>query len=221
MGGKITYSLPTATDGRNGAVVITCNPASGSTLPLKTTTVNCEATDAAGNTAHGSFVISVTFPQWSGILRPINRDGSSIFKLGSTIPIKFELPIPGGGFVTDAAPRLFIAKVSNSIVSGETEAATSTPASSGNDTRLDGNQYIYNLGKKNVTPYTYQLRIDTGDGINTNSANIAKEISDIYLIVDGQVQVYFLNIQYTILILKGITLSYTKGKNKADFYSLS
>jgi hypothetical protein len=29
------------------------------------------------------------------------------------------------------------------------------------------------------TAGTYQLRIDTGDSINTNSANIAKEVTDI------------------------------------------
>ncbi|MGC8952805.1 HYR domain-containing protein, partial [Chloroflexus sp.] len=47
-------------DAVSGAVAVTCTPASGSTFPLGTTTVTCTATDAAGNTASGSFTITVT-----------------------------------------------------------------------------------------------------------------------------------------------------------------
>jgi hypothetical protein len=36
-----------------------CTPASGSTFPITTTTVNCSATDAAGNIATGSFTVTV------------------------------------------------------------------------------------------------------------------------------------------------------------------
>jgi hypothetical protein len=45
--------------GRDGAVIVTCNPDSGSTIPLKTSTFNYEATDEAGSTAQGSFVDTV------------------------------------------------------------------------------------------------------------------------------------------------------------------
>jgi hypothetical protein len=57
----VTYTA-TATD--NGQdVPITCTPASGSSFPLGTTTVNCSAKDAAGNTAEGSFTVTVTKPE--------------------------------------------------------------------------------------------------------------------------------------------------------------
>jgi M6 family metalloprotease-like protein len=39
--------------------VVTCVPPSGSTFPLGVTTVNCSASDTAGNTANGFFTISV------------------------------------------------------------------------------------------------------------------------------------------------------------------
>jgi hypothetical protein len=57
-GAVVTYTA-SATDAVDGAVTPTCAPASGSTFPLGTTTVNCTATDKAGNTARGSFTITV------------------------------------------------------------------------------------------------------------------------------------------------------------------
>ncbi len=53
----VSYTA-TATDGP-GAVTPSCSPASGSSFPLGPTTVNCSATDTAGNTANGSFTVTV------------------------------------------------------------------------------------------------------------------------------------------------------------------
>ena len=166
-GAKITYTLSTATDGRDGAVIITCNPASGSIARARNnySYVYCKR---CSNTAQSSFTVKVTYPKWSGIKQPINSDGSSVFKLGSTVPVKFNL-----GSVTDATAKLFVAKVSSGVLGSETEAVTSTPASSGNNFRFDGSQYIYNLGTKNgYSAGTYQLRIDIGDR-STNSVLIS------------------------------------------------
>ena len=44
---------------RDSSVDIECNPTSGSTFPIGTTTVECKATDDAGNTDTGSFDIMV------------------------------------------------------------------------------------------------------------------------------------------------------------------
>jgi hypothetical protein len=57
-GAVVTFSA-SATDETDGAVAVTLNPASGSTFPLGTTTVNASAKDAAGNTATGSFTVTV------------------------------------------------------------------------------------------------------------------------------------------------------------------
>jgi hypothetical protein len=57
-GDTVTYSA-SANDLVSGNVAVSCTPASGSTFALGDTTVNCSATDAAGNTANGSFKISV------------------------------------------------------------------------------------------------------------------------------------------------------------------
>ncbi|HXH40289.1 MAG TPA: HYR domain-containing protein, partial [Thermoanaerobaculia bacterium] len=57
-GAAVTYTA-TATDLVDGSVAVFCSPSSGSTFPLGTTTVQCTATDAHNNTAHGSFTVLV------------------------------------------------------------------------------------------------------------------------------------------------------------------
>jgi len=57
-GAVVTYSA-SVTDDLDQNPSIQCNPPSGSTFPIGTTTVNCTATDAAGNTASGSFDVIV------------------------------------------------------------------------------------------------------------------------------------------------------------------
>ena len=57
-GAVVTFSA-SATDIVDPAPVVVCTPASGSTFTVGTTTVNCTATDASGNSASGSFNITV------------------------------------------------------------------------------------------------------------------------------------------------------------------
>jgi hypothetical protein len=61
-GGVVTFAA-WATDAVTVAPVVTCTPVSGSTFPVGETTVSCDASDAAGNSAHGSFKVTITLPQ--------------------------------------------------------------------------------------------------------------------------------------------------------------
>ncbi len=58
-GAVVTFTA-TATDLIDGTVPVTCTPASGSVFPIGTTTVHCNAVDSVGNTASGSFTVTVT-----------------------------------------------------------------------------------------------------------------------------------------------------------------
>ncbi len=58
-GAVVTYTNPTATDIVDGAVAVTCVPASGSTFPIGINTVVATATDAHGNSASTSFTVTV------------------------------------------------------------------------------------------------------------------------------------------------------------------
>jgi hypothetical protein len=58
FGTAVTFSA-SATDLVDGTVAVDCSPSSGSSFPLGTTTVHCSATDAHGNSAPGTFRVTV------------------------------------------------------------------------------------------------------------------------------------------------------------------
>jgi hypothetical protein len=73
-GANVRFS-GSATDSGH-SVAVTCLPASGSKFAIGDTLVNCSATDAYGNTAHGSFTLHVNSgkEQLSNLLTGIIRD---------------------------------------------------------------------------------------------------------------------------------------------------
>lgn len=163
LGATVTYTAPTANDIVDGAVVATCDKASGTTFALGSTTVVCTATDAAGNKGTESFTVTVT-AAWSNVLPPVNADGSSVFKLGSTVPVKFQLTGASAG-ITNLSARLYLQRVGAGATGGVLEAISTSNATTGNLFRYDGGQYIFNLNTKTLSAGMYQLRIDLGDGV--------------------------------------------------------
>src|SRR5262249_43810730 len=81
--------------------------------PIGTTTLTWAATDALGNTAVGAQRVTVTYA-WSGVLQPLNADGSSVFKAGSTVPVKFQL-LDAGACAGNLVATLAYAKVSDGV----------------------------------------------------------------------------------------------------------
>ena len=57
-GAPVTFTA-TGSDAEQGSITPACSPASGSTFPLGTTTVNCTVTDFGGLSASGSFTVTV------------------------------------------------------------------------------------------------------------------------------------------------------------------
>jgi hypothetical protein len=57
--GAVVTFVTSALDNGDGILTPTCVPASGSIFPVGATTVNCSATDTAGNLASGSFTVTV------------------------------------------------------------------------------------------------------------------------------------------------------------------
>lgn len=58
-GAAVTYSAPAATDLVDGAVSVTCDPASGALFPLGSTVVTCSAEDSRENSATTTFAVNV------------------------------------------------------------------------------------------------------------------------------------------------------------------
>jgi hypothetical protein len=105
--------------------------------------------------------------QWSGPLQPINADGSSIFHLGSTVSVKFQLTGASAG-ITNAVANLSLAQVSGSVTGSVVEAVSTSSADTGNQFRYDASsqQYVFNLATSGLSVGTWQLRIDLHDGVN-------------------------------------------------------
>lgn len=163
--GAVGTYHPSATDAVDGSIPAVCTPPSGSTFKLGTTQVSCIASDTANNSSTGTFTVSVTLP-WSGVLAPLNADGSSVFKIGSTVPVKFQLTGSAAG-VTNLPAKLYYAKISDTGTGTEVAAVSTSAADASDQFRYDasGNQYIFNLSTKGFTVGTYQLVIDLGDGV--------------------------------------------------------
>jgi hypothetical protein len=174
-GASVSFTA-TATDAVDGPVPVTCTPASGSLFALGTTTVSCSASDHSGNTATGSFTVTVSYdfgPGTScGIQQPINVDGSSVFK-GKSIPVKFKLCGASAG-ITSANATLSIALISGGTPGTVNEAASTSAADTGNTFRYDASsgQYIFNLSTATMTTGMWRLYIDLHDGAPPHTVDV-------------------------------------------------
>jgi len=148
---------------RSEGTVPTGHPIDTASVGTKTFNVNAE--DNAGNseTITSTYYIRYIF---SGVLNPIKADGSSVFKGGSAVPVKFRLSDADGNYAANATARLYLAKVTNGVPGADTEAVSSGKANEGNLFRYDSeeSQYIFNLNTKDLAPGAWRLRIALDDG---------------------------------------------------------
>ena len=158
----------TATDALSGIASATGTVPSGS--PIDTGTVGTKtfevtATDNAGNSTTEKVTYSVYYV-FNDFLPPVSLDKP--FKLGRTIPIKFQLTDAQGSFITDAVPLISVELLSNGPLTGEViDEESSGAANIDNIFRYepDSNRYIFNLSTKGLTaPATYRITVDLGDG---------------------------------------------------------
>ncbi|HJQ35019.1 MAG TPA: PxKF domain-containing protein [Pyrinomonadaceae bacterium] len=87
----VSYPAVTASDSCAGSATVNSSPASGSTFPVGTTTVNATANDGNGNTASCSFTVTVLY-NFAGFFQPVaNPPTFNIVNAGRAVPIKFSL----------------------------------------------------------------------------------------------------------------------------------
>jgi hypothetical protein len=163
--GALVGFTASATDDVDGALTPTCVPASGSLFAPGSTVVQCSATDAAGNAATASFSVSVLF-DWSGFLSPLRADGQYAFRLKRTIPVKFTL-LGESAAIGDLVATLEVVKVAEGVAGTAQEVAAAAAADWGNAFRYDPveGQYVFNLATGAMSPGTWALTIDMGDGL--------------------------------------------------------
>jgi hypothetical protein len=104
------------------------------------------------------------------VLQPVNADGGSVFKKGSTVPVKFRvcdangtsIGTPGVVTGTPAAPVLLSKSTG---ASGIDESVYSTTPDTSFRWDPSGAQWIYNQATSNLTSgVTYTYRIPLNDG---------------------------------------------------------
>ncbi|WP_157984846.1 OmpL47-type beta-barrel domain-containing protein [Lentzea terrae] len=128
------------------------------------------AKDKAGNTTTRSGRYQVQLYDFSGFLQPINAAGgpTSVFKAGSTVPVKFQLRDGAGRLV--ASPNLpqWIVPVRGGLLTSSVNETVATDAATTDGAfRWDAaaQQYIYNWQTKGLAAgYTYRIGARLDDG---------------------------------------------------------
>ena len=160
---SLTGSVPAGASINPATGLFTWTPSSAQVGQVYTFGVR--ATDDGPGSLFAEEVIHVGVGYtWSGFLAPVNADGSSVFRLGRTVPVKFALTGASAG-ITNAVARLYVAKLSDNVVGTEVEADSTAAATAGNLFRYSDGQYVFNMSTDGLTAGTYQLRVDTGDGV--------------------------------------------------------
>jgi hypothetical protein len=171
--GIVTLNFSTS-DGVSGvgssqATINGSTVTSGTTVTLTkagTNTFTLTATDEAGNTASQSKSFSALY-NFIGFLQPILNDGSRVFKLGSTVPVKFQLTDTTGDVVSTAIGTVTVQQFSGSApVNDPLDGVSSGGSNSGDFFRYDSTSglYIFNLSTQPLPTGTWQVQAHLDDG---------------------------------------------------------
>src|SRR3954447_4774637 len=152
-----------ASDGQSGLASDPSGTVAVDTSTVGPKTITRTATDNVGHTTTKSCTTAVHY-MFSGLQQPVNPDGSSIFKLGSTVPLKFVLTDNGSNVVSGAVARVDMAKITNSVEGTFVEAISTSAATTGNLFRESGGQYIFNLSTKSLEAGTWSVKVTLDDG---------------------------------------------------------
>jgi hypothetical protein len=135
----------------------------------KTITVTVTDDDFGIGSASSAFT---TLNTPSNFLAPINTGAGprSVFKLGSTIPVKITVRDCSGNPVSTLTPLVQLVKIDSAPDGSVNESQVGEVPTNGKNMRWDGTQYIYNLSTKNsqfsaggaLTQGSYRLSVTEG-----------------------------------------------------------
>jgi hypothetical protein len=123
-------------------------------------TATIAVTDQHGATVTARAAVAVDLAT-SGVLEPMNADGSSVFKAGSTVPLKIRIADCDGWASTALAPTVQVVRTSGAApVGGIEEAVSTSAADTGTTMRFSEGQWIYNLSTKSLSDTTARYRLE-------------------------------------------------------------
>jgi hypothetical protein len=169
QGANVTYTPPAAADAVDGLRPVVCTPASGRQFPVNKSLVTCQATDARGNESSATFTVWVTYQaptDGSFFVGPILANGSAVFQLNRTVPVKFALTGVSAP-IQDLVARVTATKISSAVagtVRAEGETAVGETDLTFEYDPVEG-VYKYLWRTQSLTTGTYRLRADLGDGV--------------------------------------------------------
>ncbi|PYT52123.1 MAG: hypothetical protein DMG43_12675, partial [Acidobacteria bacterium] len=186
----MTYGGPLTSTQLNATVVgvaggsapgaLTYTSAAGTILPAGSNSLTVTAAATANyNSATKTVTISVLYLGISTscdgdaghqILQPINADGTSVWKQGSTVPAKFRVCDVNGNSIGTAGvvANFFVYQTKNGTVTNVDETNITSTNSLYWNFDPTGQQWIFNIGTKtgavSSPNTTYWLEIDLNDG---------------------------------------------------------
>jgi hypothetical protein len=172
-----SWTAPTATDLSPAAPAVTCDPPSGSSFAVGTTTVTCSATDAAGNVGSTTFTVTVTQASTGPSVTfagPV--DAPPVVNLSTPrriVPIRVTLTTPPG----TAAQRLYVGTLTRVNCQGATSfdrvESYASSRTAGNVFRWNAasGQWVYNLATSSLKTNTcYRVPVYYGGTVRGGTA---------------------------------------------------
>lgn len=170
--GTVPTASCTAVDNVSGLASCKVTVTGGNANGVGSFNYTATAKDNAGNTTTITGTYNVIY-RWDGFLQPINDTAhqigtsTSIFKAGSTVPVKFQLRNTGGAIVqASSAPGWMSPVMGSTTKAAVDETAYAASADSGSDFRYDATaqQYIYNWKTPSAGGNYWRIGVMLDDG---------------------------------------------------------
>jgi hypothetical protein len=168
--GNVPNSTCSATDSFSGPPTCAVSVSGGTANGVGTFSWTATAKDGAGNTSTMTGTYKVAY-QFDGFLQPINDTAhqvgatTSIFKAGSTMPVKLVLKNAAGAVVQPAVAPEWLTPVKGSSMSAPVdESVYSALADSGSAFRSEGGQWGYNWKTPSGGGNYWRIGVKLDDG---------------------------------------------------------